>query len=299
MPACSAASRARSAASLDDRRRRPRRPPGHRVDALHAGQLHQLADQLGQPRALVLHAVGEPGDGGRVVGGVLHRLGQQGQRADRRLELVRDVGDEVAAHRLEAALLADVGQQQADAVPTRSSSTGQRHGVDGQRDRLAAEPPDGQVDGTGDRGPALAGPRRRARSGRRRSAGPRSSTPIARAAGLTRTADRPGRPRSRRDRAPRRPATPAVAARGFRVPGSRIRSVRVPPTKGAAEDNAHDEPEHGGEDRCGDARAHGTGDATGPGSCPGWRRLRSPRRPRPGRGTRPGRSGAACVASRS
>ena len=80
------------------------------------GQLHQLADEPGQAGALVLHPSGETGDGLRVVGGVLHRLGQQHERADRGLELVRDVGDEVAAHRLEAALVAHVGEQQRDGI---------------------------------------------------------------------------------------------------------------------------------------------------------------------------------------
>ena len=73
----------------------------------------------------MLHAAGEARDRLRIVGGVLHRFGQQGQRADRRLQLVRDVGDEVAAHGLE---------------PVRSvtSSQQQSHRLDARRLRLIA-----------------------------------------------------------------------------------------------------------------------------------------------------------------
>ena len=48
----------------------------------------------------------------------LHRLGQQPDRADRRLELVADVGDEVAAYGLDPALagaVLDQGEHQAGA----------------------------------------------------------------------------------------------------------------------------------------------------------------------------------------
>ena len=49
----------------------------------------------------------------RVVGGVVERLGEQADRADRRLQLVADVGDEVAAHRVEPERLGAVlGEQQ-------------------------------------------------------------------------------------------------------------------------------------------------------------------------------------------
>ena len=63
----------------------------------------------------VLHPAGEPLDRLRVVGGVAHRLGEQPDRADRGLELVADVGDEVAADRLDPALagaVLDEGQHQ-------------------------------------------------------------------------------------------------------------------------------------------------------------------------------------------
>lgn len=53
----------------------------------------------------MLHAAGEALDRLGVVGGVLHGLGEQVERADRGLELVADVGDEVAPYRLDAAAL--------------------------------------------------------------------------------------------------------------------------------------------------------------------------------------------------
>ena len=45
------------------------------------------------------------------------RLGEHGQRADRRLELVAHVGDEVAPHRLDAAGLGDVADEPDRADP--------------------------------------------------------------------------------------------------------------------------------------------------------------------------------------
>ncbi len=50
----------------------------------------------------------------RVVGGVQHRLREQRERADRGLEFVADVGDEVAPHRLDPAGLRQVLHQQED-----------------------------------------------------------------------------------------------------------------------------------------------------------------------------------------
>ena len=86
-----------------------------RVVALEAGQLDDLLHQPDQPLALGEHPAGEPLDGLGIVGGVLHGLGQQPDRADRRLELVADVGDEVTADRLDPALagaVLDQGQHQ-------------------------------------------------------------------------------------------------------------------------------------------------------------------------------------------
>lgn len=53
----------------------------------------------------MLHSAGEPADGLWVVAGVGHGFGQQRQRPHRRLELVADVGHEVPADRLDAAVL--------------------------------------------------------------------------------------------------------------------------------------------------------------------------------------------------
>ena len=81
----------------------------------------QVLDDVGQADGLVLHAPGEPAYGLGVVGGVLDRLGQQRQRADRGLELVADVGHEVAADRVDAAQLGEVlgeDQDQARASPS-------------------------------------------------------------------------------------------------------------------------------------------------------------------------------------
>ncbi len=124
-----------------DRRRR------QRLGALQPGQLDQLGHQPAEPGALVLHPAGEPADRLRVVGRVLHRLGQQGQRADRRLELVRDVGDEVPADRLQPAVLGEVVEQQRHVAALH-----QRGDPGADRDRLPAEP----AAGVDDRVPGLA-----------------------------------------------------------------------------------------------------------------------------------------------
>ena len=58
-------------------------------------------------KASVQHPLGQPAGDGRVVLGE-QRLGQQAEGPDRGLELVADVGDEVAAHGLEPAALGDV-----------------------------------------------------------------------------------------------------------------------------------------------------------------------------------------------
>ena len=68
---------------------------------LHPGEVDDLLDQAGQPGRLDLHPAGEALHGLRVVGRVGDRLGEQRERADRGLELVADVGDEVAADRLD------------------------------------------------------------------------------------------------------------------------------------------------------------------------------------------------------
>ena len=75
-----------------------------------------------EPVALGEHPAGEPLDGLRVVGGVGDRLGEQPDRADGGLQLVGDVGDEVAAYRLDPALagaVLDQGQHQPGARAAR------------------------------------------------------------------------------------------------------------------------------------------------------------------------------------
>ena len=85
-----------------------------RVVALQPGQLDDLLDQALEPLALGAHPLGEPLDRLRVVGGLAHRLGEQGQRTDRSLELVADVGDEVAADGVGLALAGAVLDQDED-----------------------------------------------------------------------------------------------------------------------------------------------------------------------------------------
>ena len=60
-------------------------------------------DQIGQPGRLDAHPAGEPAHRGGVVGRVLDRLGEQRDRPDRGLELVADVGHEVAPGLLDPA----------------------------------------------------------------------------------------------------------------------------------------------------------------------------------------------------
>ena len=188
MPACSAARRGRSAASLDHLADVDLGGAGHRVHTLHPRQLHQFPDQPGQPGALVLHPAGEPRHRLGIVGGVLHRLGEQGERADRRLQFVRDVRDEVAAHRLEATLLADVGEQQGDrADPLVLDASGTAVDRQARSARGRAVRSAGRRSGSG-AAPWLARPARRARQLGKFSRST-SRTFMARAAGLTRISE--------------------------------------------------------------------------------------------------------------
>ena len=85
---------------------------GHRLArrcllGLDAAELEQVVDGAPDAERLGQHPLGQPaGDRGVVLGE--QRLGQQRQRADRRLQLVADVGHEVAAHRFEPAAVGDV-----------------------------------------------------------------------------------------------------------------------------------------------------------------------------------------------
>ncbi len=108
-----------------------------RVVVLHAGEVDQLLHQVGQPGRLDLHAPREPLHGLGVVGGVHHGLGQQGQRPDGGLELMADVGDEVAPHGLDAAGLGEVLHQQ------QHQPGAERRHPRGHREGLAASGPPG------------------------------------------------------------------------------------------------------------------------------------------------------------
>ena len=101
-----------------------------RVVVLHPGQVDELLDQAGQPGRLVLHPAGEALHRLGVVGRVHHRLRQQGERADRGLQLVADVRHEVAAHRLDPAGLRQVlDQQEHQPGAQRGDPCGDREGL--------------------------------------------------------------------------------------------------------------------------------------------------------------------------
>ncbi len=87
---------------LDDRRR------SEAVVVLHPGQLDDVRHQGRQTGGLLPHPARESTHHLRVVGRVSHRLGEQADRAHRRLELVADVDDEVASHLVHPAGVAAV-----------------------------------------------------------------------------------------------------------------------------------------------------------------------------------------------
>ena len=119
-----------------------------RVVGLQPGQVDDLGDQIGEPGRLDAHPGGEPADGRRVVGRLLHRLGEQRQRPDRRLELVTDVGHEVPAGLLDPAGRGLVlGQQQHLLV-------GQRRDPDVEVRGRVARPRELEVAGSGCVAPA-------------------------------------------------------------------------------------------------------------------------------------------------
>ena len=156
---------------------------GQRFAALQPGQVDELAHEPAQPVGLVRHPAGEPLDGLGVVGRLLDRLGQQGQRADRGLQLVPDVGHEVPAHRLRATGLGDVLQHQRD-------RPGRRRRPAVQPDPVHARSAEGRTrPGLRAGGRPRGGCRRPAplrpdRAGRGRAAALPRTMPSARAAGL-------------------------------------------------------------------------------------------------------------------
>ena len=92
---------------------------GQGVSLLKAGELDDLLDQDAQAAGLLAHAPGVVAHEGGVVGAGLDGLGQQLDRADRGLELVGDIGDEVAAHGLHPAGGGAVLDEDEDAPPDR------------------------------------------------------------------------------------------------------------------------------------------------------------------------------------
>ena len=74
---------------------------------LDARQLEQIVDRPRRTMGLVDHARRQAANDLGIVA-VRRRLGEHGERADRRLQLVTDVGDEVGADRVQPGALADV-----------------------------------------------------------------------------------------------------------------------------------------------------------------------------------------------
>ena len=104
---------------------------------LEPGQAEQVEDQLVEPLGLLVDPLEEPDVDVLVVEGPVEEgLGIGLDRGQRRLELVRGVGDEVLPHPLQAAELGDVVEDQDGA---RRGVAGQRGAVHRQEPRLAAE----------------------------------------------------------------------------------------------------------------------------------------------------------------
>ena len=187
-----------------------------RVVALQAGQLDDVLHQPGQAVGLVLHPAGEPAYGLRVVRRVDQGLGQQRHRADRGLELVADVGDEVPAYLVDPAGLGAVLDHDQHQGSTRAARP-----APARRwwpSRAGREPAPARARGSRRRG----GPPGPARAARRRAAA---------APGPGRRSRRPGwtgppgpRRRGRRSSCAAGPARPrrraAAAGRGPRASGT-------------------------------------------------------------------------------
>ena len=95
----------------------------HDVGALQPRELDDLLDEVRQPVGLDTDALGEAGDDLGVVMGVEDRLGEQGDAADRRLELVADVGEEVAADLLDPGRLGAVLDEEQHVVSAERSDS--------------------------------------------------------------------------------------------------------------------------------------------------------------------------------
>ena len=105
----SAAACTRSIVSDDQQPHRNRRTR-RRLLRLDLAEVEQVVDDAREAIGLAHDPVGELLHDARVVGRG-HRLGEQPERADRRLQLVAHVGDEVAAHALDAPRLGDVARE--------------------------------------------------------------------------------------------------------------------------------------------------------------------------------------------
>ena len=73
-------------------------------------EIEEILDDAREPLALADHALGEP-SGHLGLAPRRDGLGEHGERADRRAQLVTDVGDEVAPHALDPAGLGDVAHE--------------------------------------------------------------------------------------------------------------------------------------------------------------------------------------------
>ena len=99
---------------------------GQRIRRLQARELDDLLGDAGEPLATPWSGAsrtGAPAPGRRRR---CERLGEQADRADRRLELVADVGDEVAAHLVEAVRLGAVVGEQQDVARSRAGRRARR-----------------------------------------------------------------------------------------------------------------------------------------------------------------------------
>ena len=94
---------------------------------LQAGEVDNLLDQTSEPGALYLHPVGEACHRLGIVVGLKDGLGEQGQPADRCLELMADVDDEVAPDILDPSSLSAIVNQQQHVVAAQWGHPGANH----------------------------------------------------------------------------------------------------------------------------------------------------------------------------
>lgn len=134
------------------------------IVVLHPRQVDELLDEVGEPGGLYLHTSGEALDGLRVVRGVHDGLGQEGERADGRLELVADIRDEVAPYRFDPPGLGEVlDEEQHEPGAQRGDTRGDGQGLP-VRSPASADParPGVFPRRDGCRGPSASSARRRA-----------------------------------------------------------------------------------------------------------------------------------------